>query len=317
MVEVPVSKSARRGVGSVPTPRRQGLRQRKEFLWALAFLLPAGVAIITMRIAPALDAFWTSLHRGFPGGLKDPQFAGFENYLALFSSPAFGETVLRTIVFNVILNPAQILIALMLAVLMTRRLPLQGFWRILLFIPATIPIVGSSIVWGVGMRPDGPLNAIIEALGFGKQPFLTSPSHALASIMIVATWVGVGYWMLFLISGIEAIPDEYYEAARLDRAGPIRTFFHITLPMLKRPLLFVLVADTVANFVLFVPVQMLTGGGPENSTTMLMFDAYRTTYTYSDKNLGAAQVIILTLIMLAFVAAQFALLREEKENRNA
>jgi len=291
--------------------------RKKELFWAVVFLLPAGLAIVSMRIAPALGAFWTSLHKGFPGGLKDPAFSGFENYVALFTSPAFGETVLRTVLFNVILNPVQILIALMLAVLMTRRLHLRGLWRILLFVPATIPIVGSSIVWGIAMRPDGPLNAILDALGLGRQPFLTSSTHALASIMLVATWVGVGYWMLFLISGIEAIPDEYYEAARLDRAGPIRTFFHITLPMLKRPLLFVLVADTVANFVLFVPIQMLTGGGPQNSTTMLMFDAYRTSYTYSDKNLGAAQVIVLTLIMLIFVAAQFALLREdEKGGRN-
>lgn len=295
------------------TPHRGRTGRGKELFWAIAFLLPAGLSIVLMRIAPAVDALWTSLHKGFPGGLKAPQFSGFDNYVALFSSPAFGETVLRTVIFNVILNPAQILIALMLAVLMTRRLHLRGLWRVLLFIPATIPIVGSSIVWGIAMRQDGPLNAILNAFGLSSQPFLSSPSHALASIMIVATWVGVGYWMLFLISGIEAIPDEYYEAARLDRAGPIRTFFHITLPMLKRPLLFVLVADTVANFVLFVPVQMLTGGGPENSTTMLMFEAYRTAYTYSDKNLGAAQVIVLTLIMLAFVAAQFALLRDEKE----
>lgn len=316
MVEVPVT-IATRGAGSVTTSRRRPRGRRKELFWALVFLLPAGLAIVTMRIAPAIEAFWTSLHSGFPGGLREPAFTGFENYIELFSSPAFGETVLRTVVFNVILNPAQIIIALMLAVLMTRRLHLRGLWRILMFVPATIPIVGSSIVWGIAMRPDGPLNAILDALGLGSVPFLTSPAHALTSIMIVATWVGVGYWMLFLISGIETIPEEYYEAARLDRAGPIRTFFQITLPMLKRPLLFVLVADTVANFVLFVPVQMLTGGGPESSTTMLMFDAYRTTYTYSDKNLGAAQVIVLTLIMLAFVAAQFALLREDKEPRDA
>ncbi|MGW8484455.1 carbohydrate ABC transporter permease [Microbacterium sp. NPDC055903] len=295
-----------------PGPRRRtGLR--REALWAVAFIAPALLAILSMRVAPSLGAFWASLHTAFPGGLKEPEFTGFDNYAELFTSAAFGETVLRTLVFNLIINPAQVLIALMIAVLLTRRIRARMLWRTLIFIPATIPIVGSSIVWGIAMRPDGPLNAILEAVGIGRQPFLTSPSQALASIMIVATWVGVGYWMLFLISGIETIPDEYYEAAKLDRAGPIRTFFSVTLPLLKRPLLFVLVADTVANFVLFVPVQMLTGGGPENSTTMLMFDAYRTTYTYSDKNLGSAEVVILTLIMLVFVAAQFALLREERQ----
>lgn len=298
---------------SRPALRPRRSRHRKELFWAAAFIAPALLAILTMRIVPAVGAFWSSLHKAFPGGLKEPEFTAWENYVDLFSSPAFGETVLRTLVFNVIINPAQVIIALLIAVLLTRRIRGKHLWRTLIFIPATIPIVGSSIVWGIGMRPDGPLNAILEAVGIGRQPFLTSPDQALASIMIVATWVGVGYWMLFLISGIEAIPEEYYEAARLDRAGPIRTFFSITLPQLKRPLLFVLVADTVANFVLFVPVQMLTGGGPENSTTMLMFDAYRTSYTYSDKNLGSAEVVILTVIMLVFVALQFLLLREDKE----
>ncbi|MGL3149647.1 carbohydrate ABC transporter permease [Microbacterium sp. A82] len=301
------------GTDTRPLPRRRRSTHSKEMLWALAFIAPALLAIITMRIVPAIGAFWSSLHKAFPGGLKEPVFTGLENYIDLFSSAAFGDTVLRTLVFNLIINPAQVAIALMIAVLLTRRIRMKLLWRTLIFIPATIPIVGSSIVWGIGMRPDGPLNAILEAVGIGRQPFLTSPDQALASIMIVATWVGVGYWMLFLISGIEAIPDEYYEAAKLDRAGPIRTFFSITLPQLKRPLLFVLVADTVANFVLFVPVQMLTGGGPENSTTMLMFDAYRTSYTYSDKSLGSAEVVILTVIMLAFVALQFLLLREDRE----
>jgi multiple sugar transport system permease protein len=180
-----------------------------------------------------------------------------------------------------------------------------------------VPIVGSSIAWGVALRPKGPVNAIIEALGGEPQPFFTSPDQALASIILVASWIGIGYWMIFLIAGLEAIPEEYYEAARIDRAGPIRSFFSITLPLLKRPLLFVLVANTVANFVLFVPIQLLTGGGPQSSTTLLMFDAYRQTYAYGSRNLGAAEVIILTLIMLFFVALQFRLLREDASTRSA
>jgi multiple sugar transport system permease protein len=118
--------------------------------------------------------------------------------------------------------------------------------------------------------------------------------------------------MQFLITGIEALPEEVYEAAKLDRAGPIRTFFEITLPLLRRPLLFVLVADTVANFVLFAPIQLLTSGGPQSSTNLLMFDMYTTTYTYGSTDLGAAEVVILTAITLFFVLVQFRLLREER-----
>jgi multiple sugar transport system permease protein len=118
--------------------------------------------------------------------------------------------------------------------------------------------------------------------------------------------------MLFLVSGLQAIPEELYDAAKIDRASSFRTFLSITLPLLRRPLLFVLVADTVANFVLFVPVQLLTQGGPQGSTTLLMFDAYRTSFGYGSRNLGAAEVVLLTAIMLFFVLLQFRLLREER-----
>jgi multiple sugar transport system permease protein len=175
-----------------------------------------------------------------------------------------------------------------------------------------VPMVGSSIAWGIALNPNGPVNAIIGVLGGRPQPFFTSPHQALASIIVLASWIGIGYWMMFLISGLQAIPEELYDAAKTDGAGALRTFFSITIPLLKRPLLFVLVADTVANFVLFVPVQLLTQGGPQGSTTLLMFDAYRTTYGYGSRNLGAAEVVILTVIMIFFVLLQFRLLREER-----
>ncbi len=298
-------------------PRRFRGKPRHDVVWAVVFLLPAIGAILALRVAPTVDAFRSSLFKGFPGGVVEPVFAGFANYEQLFTNPAFIDVIVRTVVFNLVINPLQIAIALLIAVLMTRRIPLRGLWRTLIFIPATVPIVGSSIAWGIGLRADGPVNAVITSLGGTPQPFFTSPDQALGSILLVATWIGVGYWMLFLISGIEAIPTDYYEAARIDRAGPIRTFFSITLPLLKRPLLFVLVADTVANFVLFVPIQLITNGGPRSSTALLMFDAYRTTYGYGSRNLGAAEVIILTVIMLFFVALQFWLLREDRNARSS
>lgn len=293
--------------------QRRFLRERHDLFWAAVFLVPAMIAIISTRVWPAAGAISSSLHTGFPGGVREPVFSWFENYVRLFENPAFIEVIARTIAFNLIINPLQISIALVIALVMTRTIPLQGLWRTLVFIPATVPIVGSSIAWGVGLRADGPVNAIISALGGTPQPFFTSPEQALASIILVATWIGVGYWMLFLIAGIEAIPMEYYEAAKIDRAGPIRTFFSITLPQLKRPLLFVLVACTVANFVLFVPIQLITNGGPQSSSALLMFDAYRTTFVYGSRNLGAAEVVILASIMLIFVALQFFLLREDRQ----
>jgi multiple sugar transport system permease protein len=291
--------------------RRRSTVRRRELFWAVVFLLPAVTALVGLRIAPTVGAVVDSLYKAFPGGIIPATFAGLHNYQSLFADPNFVATIVRTLVFNLIINPLQIAVALVVAVLFVQRIPLVGLWRTMLFIPVTIPIVGSCIAWGAALNPDGPVNGLITALGGSPQPFFTSPNQALACIIVLASWIGIGYWMLFLIAGLQAIPDELYEAARVDQAGPVRTFFSITLPLLRRPLLFVLVADTVANFVLFVPVQLLTQGGPQGSTTLLMFDAWRTTYGYGSRNLGAAEVVILTAIMLVFVLLQFRLLREE------
>lgn len=279
------------------------------------FLAPAVIALVTLRLAPTASAVVASVHRAFPGGIVEATFAGFSNYETLFTNGSFLATAWRTIVFNLIINPLQIALALVIAVLMVQRIRGARVWRTLLFIPVTIPIVGACVAWGAALQPEGPVNSILGWAGIGPFGFLNSPQQALASIILIASWIGIGYWMVFLIAGLQAIPDELYEAARLDRAGPVRTFFQITVPLLKRPLLFVLVANTVANFVLFVPVQLLTKGGPENSTTLLMFDAYRTTFGYGSRNLGAAEVVVLTAIMLVFVLIQFRLLREEKDPR--
>jgi multiple sugar transport system permease protein len=296
-----------------PTVRRRHLGRRREAFWAIVFLAPAVIALGVLRIAPTFGAVNSSLYKAFPGGIIPATFAGFHNYQQIFADQNFIATVGRTLLFNAIINPLQIVLALLIAVLMIQKLHLGGVWRTLVFIPITIPIVGSCIAWGAALNPNGPVNAILSAIGGDPQPFFTSPGQALGSIIVVASWIGIGYWMLFLIAGLQAIPEELYEAARIDRAGPIRTFFQITVPLLRRPLLFVLVADTVANFVLFVPVQLLTAGGPQSSTTLLMFDAYRTTYGYGSRNQGAAEVVILTIIMLVFVLLQFRLLREEKD----
>lgn len=292
--------------------RARRRRVGRTWLMAAAFLAPAVVTILLIRIVPFIGAVISTLHvRDGIGLLAEERFAGFQNYIDLLSDPLFQATLGRTLLFNVIINPLQIALALVIAVLLTRRVPARGLWRMAVFIPCTIPLVGSSIAWGVALRADGPINGILQALGLPTQPFLSSPTQALASIMLVASWVGIGYWMIFLIAGINEIPDELYEAASLDGAGGWRSFWSVTLPMLKRPLLFVLVADTVANFVLFVPMQMLTGGGPQNSTTMLMFDAYRRTYTYSQPNQGATATVILTVVMLVIVFVQFRLLKED------
>jgi multiple sugar transport system permease protein len=294
--------------GLRPTRIRTRSRGSRNLLAAAIFLVPTVLLIIVLRLLPTISAASQSLHKGIPGSIAAPAFVGGQIYAGLFQSPAFWQTVGQTLIFNVIVNPLQILCSLLLAVLLTRGLPASGVWRTLIFLPAAVPLAGSTIVWGIALRPDGPVNGVLKALGIPAQPFLTSPDQVVGSLILVVSWIGVGYWMVFLIAGLNDIPTVYYEASRIDGAGPLRTFFSITIPLLRRPLLFVLVADTVSNFVLFAPVQILTNGGPQGKSNFLMFDIYNQSYNLSNPYAASAELIVLLVIMIAIVTVQFRLL---------
>ncbi len=272
---------------------------------ALLFLAPALVALLLFRIVPTGYAVMASLR-------LHGEFVGLDNYRFLLGSASFRRSLGTTLLFGLVINPVQIVLALALAVLFLQRLPGARLWRTLVFLPVAVPLLVSALVWGIAFRPDdGIINAVLSAVGVARQPFLTSPDQALISIMVLASWAGVGYWMVFLIAGLQDIPPDYADAAAVDGAGWWRTFRQITLPLLRRPLAFVLVADTVANFLLFAPVQVLTKGGPSEATNLIMFEVYRQAYTFGDLALASAEVVVVVVLMLLVVTVQFRLLRSD------
>lgn len=295
--------------GQTPRLRRTRLTRRPAFI-AMMFLAPALVTLIVLRLAPAGTALWESLFRTslLQGGSI---FVGLDNYVELFANADFQNALLVTLVFTIVINPIQIAVSFLLAMLYTRQAAGAKIWRSLVILPIAVPPAVSAVIWSVIYRPDGLGNSFLAMLGLPPQPFLTSPTQALASIMVLLSWVGVGYWMLFLIAGINDVPTELYEAASLDGASAWQRMWKITLPLVKRPLAFVLVADTVSNFLVFAPVQILTKGGPEGSTNLLMYDIYSRAFTLGDINKAQAEVIILVLLTLIIVALQFRLLRSD------
>ncbi|MEU7853996.1 sugar ABC transporter permease [Nonomuraea sp. NPDC049141] len=275
---------------------------------ALAFLAPALVALLALRLIPAAIAVGSSLrHTSLVTG--ETSFVGLGNYATLFEDPTFLQSVKVTLVFSLIVNPLQIAVALALAVLYTQKFAGVRFLRSLVILPIAVPPAVSAAIWSVAYRPDGMLNAVLHVLGIPQQPFLTSPQQALWCLIVLLSWIGVGYWMMFLIAGMQDIPRELYEAAGIDGASSWARFWHVTLPLLRRPLAFVLVADTVSNFLVFAPVQMLTNGGPQGSTNVTMFDIFTRAYSVGDLNLAQAEVMLLVLVVLAVVIVQFRLLR--------
>ena len=287
------SRSARR-------PRSSSAK-RNAGLTALVFLAPALLSVVLLRVIPMIGSVETAF--SVPSGQEI-----WSNFTFLLSDPNFMQSLRVTLLFSVIVNPLQIALALALAVLLSKKLPAVGVWRALILLPAAIPQSVSAIIWMVLMRPDGPFNAFAVALGLPSVPWLTSPDFALGSIIIVCSWVGVGFWMTFLITGIKDIPESHYEAAALDGANAWQRFVHITVPGLRRPLLFVFVADTVANLLVFAPVRLLTQGGPSGSTNLVMHYIFETGYSLGDSHTAAAGTLILVALVIIITAVQFRLL---------
>jgi len=274
---------------------------------ALTFLCPALLAVIVLRLWPAGVALYDSLITPGESSLS------LGNYAFIFSDPQFLGCLAMTLVFSLIINPLQIAVALALALLMDNSLPLTRFWRSLVLLPVAIPQSVSAAVWGVAFRPDGLFNAILAPLGIDPQPFLTSPHQALGCIMLVVSWIGVGYWMTMLITGLQDIPKSLYEAVTIDGANWWQRFRYVTLPQLRRPLTFVLVADTVANFLVFAPVQILTNGGPESSTNLIMYDIYTRAFEQVDRGGASAATVVLVALVLIVVSIQFRLMSDRRD----
>lgn len=279
---------------------------RKEAVVGMLFLAPALASLVAFRIVPAA---WL-IYIGFTD--RAGNFVAFDNFLFLYTLPSFTKTVAATLTFVGVTVPLQTLVALALALLMAGRMPLGGLFRVLLFLPVVVPGSVAAILWGAAFRSDGLANALLSAVGISAQPFLSSPDQALMSLVIMASWVGVGYWMVFLIGGLKGIPQELYEAAQIDGAGRWSSFWFITLPLMRRPLAFVIVADTVAAFLLFAPVALLTRGGPNGSTQLIMYDIYQQAYLFDDIQLAAAEALSVMAIMITVIAAQFYLLSRNR-----
>lgn len=301
MYQPSVALSARSATATTAQRRSRRAARTRRWLTAGAFLLPALVGLLILRVIPTAQAIGTSL-------TNKAGRVSLANFGYAFTDPAFLNALKVTVLFAVVINPVQIALALWLAVVLTKRVPAVGVWRTLILLPIAVPQIVSAIVWGVLFRPDGPLNGILEVLGIAPIPWLVSPQTALLSIMIICTWVGVGYWMTFLVAGIKDIPASLYEASELDGAGGWQQFLYITLPGLRRPLLFVLVADTVANFLVFAPVRILTQGGPQGASNLIMNFIFERAYTLADPGGAAAATIVLVVIVVCVVGVQFRLL---------
>lgn len=275
----------------------------RDLLVAGVFLLPALAAMVLFRLLPLAWAVITSFQT------TAGEFAGFANYLFVIRGVETLDLVRATLLFAAATVVLQTGFALVAALLLTQPFRGSSVLRMLIFLPVTLPLAGSAIFWNVALEQRGLVNAVLATVHLPPQPFLSSVTEALPAIVVMMLWIGVGYSMIFLIAGVQDVPEDYYEAAALDGAGWLRMTWHVTLPLVRRPLLFVAVSNTIAAFVTFAPAQILTQGGPDSTTDFVMWDIYQRSYIFNDQPAAMAELVLLMIVMLALVTFQFRLLQ--------
>jgi multiple sugar transport system permease protein len=188
----------------------------------------------------------------------------------------------------------------------------MGLMRSLIFIPVVFSFVVVSVIWGLVLNTNnGLLNALLSTLGLPRGTFLTSAQYALPSIIAITIWKEVGYTVIILVAGIKGIPREFYEAAVVDGANRWQQFLHLTIPLLRGPLLFVIVTTTLFSFEVFIPVYQLTDGGPSRSTLVTIFYIYQQAFKFGKFGYAAALSIIMLVIVLAISIIQFRIFRRD------
>ncbi len=260
--------------------------------YVLVFVGPAVVLLTCFLLVPVLLSFSFSMMNFNMLKPKAAFFTGLENYKRVFQDPTFYKALKNTVYFMVVVVIYQDTMAFMLALLVRRNLKGIGIFRTAYFTPLVTSMTVVAILWTFIYNPNptqGLLNAIITKFGFAPNPFLNSENTAMNSIIFMSGWHSAGYHMMILLAGLQAIPDELYEAAEVDGANGIQQFLHVTLPSMKNVIIFVVQVTMISAMKLFTQPYVMTQGGPKESTKTLAYYIYQQGFTF--RNIGYASTI--------------------------
>jgi multiple sugar transport system permease protein len=291
--------------------------ERRQARAAALFLLPAVALLAVFFVLPVLAAFVLSLTDFDIYAIADPsvaRFVGFQNYQHLAQDPQFWSALRNTFYFVLVGGPLSVGTSLGAALLVNARLTRwKGFFRSAYFAPVVTTLVAVAIVWRYLYHPMyGPIDQFLGWIGIGRIDWLGDTRWAMPAIILLAVWKNFGYNMLIFIAGLQAIPDELYDAAELDGANGWHRFRHITLPMLAPTFLFVAIVTMIGYFQLFAEPYVMTQGGPLRSTLSVVLLMYEEGFRWWRIGNAAAIAFILFAIMLVATLIQFRLRPREQ-----
>jgi len=293
---------------TLATPRggRSARSELSERSFAYLLNLPAIVTVLVLVAYPIADAFWLSLHRF---NLRRPEayaFVGLQNYIDVLSSDQFWPSLGVTLLFTFWSTFGVLALALGMALVANEHIPQRAVLRALILLPWAMSGVVTALMWKWIFNPNaGALNGLLYSVGLisSYRSWLMSPDTTYLAIVTANVWNTLPFSALVLLAGLQAIPGELYDAAKVDRASLWARFRHVTLPWLSQPILIVLIVQALGGIRIFDIIYLLTGGGPGYATTTLGFAAYLTSFVSTDIGHGNAwsyTVAILTLVIAIF-----------------
>ena len=297
--------------------RQNQAQSGSETRKALCIAAPALLGLLVFVALPfvlSVILSFTNLRLGSP---LPTEWVGLQQYRRVLQDPVFGRALLNNGLFALIVVPLQTALALGLALLINQPIKGIALFRTLFFMPVVFPMSLVAVVWTLIYAPDanGFMNRILGILTLGlwqAKDFLHDPLLALPALMLLSIWQGVGFQMIIILSGLQAIPSTLYEAAAIDGSNRWDQFCHVTLPQLRNTLIFVMLVTSILAFRLFDQVEIMTQGGPMQATTTVMYEAVKTAFKQQKMAKGAAMSVVFFLIVLVITVLQRKVVTEER-----
>ena len=292
------------------TEEREKIKfNRSETLWGWLFILPTMLGLMILNIIPIFQTIYQSFFKTGAFG-KGNIYIGFENYQRMFADKAVWQALINTFKYTLVEVPASIIIALVLAVLLNQKIKGRTIYRTIYFLPMVAAPAAVAMVWRWLYNSEfGLLNHLLNSIGLKSVNWISNPDIAYISIAVVGIWSVIGYNMVLFLAGLQEIPNDYYEAAEIDGASPIRQFFSITVPLISPTMFFVSVTRIIGGMQVFDSIYMMLDisnpAFPKTQSLVYLF--YKYSFIESNRGYGSTIVMLLLVVILIITVIQLRL----------
>jgi len=290
---------------SVKVKKKISKSTLNEWKWAYIMIFPTFIGLMILNIIPAIQTLILSFENA--GAFGKSTWAGLDNYKKLIQDPDVIQAVYNTLGYTIVSVPAIVILSLIVAVLLNQKIKGRSVYRTIYFLPMVAAPAAIAMVWRWLFNSEyGLINYLLSIIGINGPKWITDPNIALISIVIVGVWSAIGYNMVLLLAGLQEIPNDYYEAASIDGASPLRKFFTITVPLVSPTLFFVVVTSIISAFQVFDIIFMMidkTSTAIKN-TQSLVYLFYKHSFVLNDKGYGSAILMLLLAIIMIVTVIQ-------------